>query len=123
MSKMKWTTQGLQQAELIKMDMDTVDVTILRFILDFFNTGKMYTKIVSNKIYFWIHYQTIIDSLPILRINNKRNIARRFTKYTENNLLEKHVVAGIDEYMNKGERLKREGTYTYFSLNPDNLEI
>jgi len=120
---MKWTTQGLQQSKLVEMGLDTKDVTMLRYVIDFFNTSKMFTKIISNKIFFWIYYQTIIDDLPILKINGRRPIARRFNKYVKAGLMEDNMLQGIDIYMHKGKEYKRNGTFTYYHINPDNLDI
>lgn len=119
---MKWTTQGLQMDELCRLQFDTVDVTILRYIIDFFSTNKMYMKVVDDKIYFWINYQTILNDLPILRINNRRTLARRFDNYVEKGLMHKLEVRGNDEYLYSGKKRKRSGSFIYFHINAVNLE-
>ena len=114
---MKYTIEGFQQEVLVQYGLDSVDAIILRYIIDFFNTGKMNHKIIDNCIYFWVLYDSIINDLPILRIQSKIVIARRFDKYIKCDLLKKHVIKGIDTYLCNGKELTRNGTFTYFTID------
>jgi len=114
---MKYTIEGFQQEVLVQYGLDSVDAIILRYIIDFFNTGKMNHKIIDNRIYFWVLYDSIINDLPILRIKSKIVIARRFNKYVGRGLLKKNTIKGIDYYFNNNSEFSRRGSYTYFSFN------
>lgn len=100
---MKFTVMGFSQAKLIELGLDTIDVTILRWIIDFYHTDAMKKIEVKGKHYFWIHYQTVLDELPILKIKNKNTLARRLEKLVKAGILEKYID-------------KEAGNYTYFRI-------
>jgi hypothetical protein len=88
---MKYTVEGLQQSVLLEMNLDSVDAIILRYIIDFYNTGKM-AKINDNgKEYFWINYSVIINEIPIINIKSNDSLYRRFRKYVKCNLMEHYT--------------------------------
>ncbi len=118
---MKYTVGGLQQDRIVAMGFDTADVEILRWVIDFYQTQKMCHKIINFRIYFWVAYQKVIDELPVLKIKNKRVIARRFDNYVKKGLMNKTVVKGDDLYLHTGKQCKRHGTFTYFSFHPERL--
>lgn len=89
---MKYTVNGFDQEKMIEFGMDNTDADILRWFIDFKDTGKMAYKIREDdpdkNPYFWIQYKSIIADLPILRIKNKEVIARRLKKLK---VLESHT--------------------------------
>ena len=52
----------------------------------------MKKTIRGRKIFYLVRYQSIIDDLPILGIENPRNIGRRFDKFVSCGLLEKEII-------------------------------
>jgi len=98
---MKHTIEGFSQKTLVEYGLDVIDAVILRWITDFYNTGRMKTRKVNGKEYFWINYQTIINDLPILKIDNRRSLARRIDKLVDCGILEKFID-------------KDQGNLTYF---------
>ncbi|HUS50705.1 MAG TPA: hypothetical protein VMZ91_11105 [Candidatus Paceibacterota bacterium] len=119
---MRYNIERFSQERLIELGLDFLDVGILMFVIDFFNTSKMYYKIIDSKIYFWLNYQTIINELPLLRIEDKRAIQRRFQKYVKSGLMFKDTIKGIDICSDGKKTITRHGTFAYFSFNVDELE-
>ena len=89
---MKYTIEGFDQKQLISYSLDACDVLILRWFIDFSLSGKMKKTIRGRKIFYLVRYQSIIDDLPILGIENPRNIGRRFDKFVSCGLLEKEII-------------------------------
>lgn len=128
---MKFSIEGFQQSELMKLKtttkkgvvqtLDASDVVILRWIIDFFNTEKMVHRVINNRIYFWILYEYVINDLPILQITETKAISRRMKKYVDMNILFSYVSKGREAYMQNGELLHRYGTFTYFCFNAEIL--
>ena len=89
---MKYTIEGFNQVELVKMGLNSNDAIILRWFVDFYATGKM--AIVKNETgqeFKWVKYQAVIDDLPILGITNKQVIARHFDKMVAAGIIEKYI--------------------------------
>lgn len=118
---MKYTIEGLQQGvlldlayqeynkkkkqKIIKHPIDISDAVILRFVIDFYSTGKMTEIQINGKTYFWVNYKTVIKELPLLKIKEMHGIANRFRKYEKVGLLKKEIV-----YEKEGQK----GTFTFF---------
>lgn len=88
---MKYTIEGLQQSILLEMNLDSEDAIILRYIIDFYNTGKMAKITDSGKEYFWVNYSTIIKEIPIINISSNDSLYRRFRKYVKCGLMEHYT--------------------------------
>ncbi len=83
---MKFTIEGFSQAKLLEYDIDLTDVLILRWFLDFRATDKMMKLIFEGKEYYWVHYDKLIEDLPILKLK-KRSVADRMLKLHEKKIL------------------------------------
>lgn len=105
---MKYTIEGFNQAKLVELNLDGNDALILRWYVDFL--PKMTTITFNGIEYKWVKYQAVIDDLPILGINNKNNIARRFDKFVQSGIMEKHVH-------------KDGGNFTTFKLTMKYIEL
>ncbi len=101
---MKYTIDGFQQEELVRLDLDLVHAQMLRWFVDFQNTGKMKRVHFNDKDYYLVSYDYIIKQLPILRINNKIVIARRFKEMCTAGILSKHI------------EKNHNGTYTFYRI-------
>ena len=104
-TNIQYTINGLQQKKIIELGLDFSDSGIIRCILDFKNTEKVKTIQVEGHEYFWIKYQTIIDILPSLKINNKIVMARRLKKLVDSGLMFRYI------------QKKKAGTYTYYRFD------
>ena len=98
---MKYTLCGFSQEKAIEFKLDIKDLNILRYIIDFYHTGKMTKKTINGKEYFWIKYQNIIEQLPLLELKTKDSIYRRLSKL---------VNAGILDHVT----LKIKGTFSFY---------
>lgn len=98
---MKFTICGFSQRRLIELKLDLIDALILRYFIDFKDSGKMETDIFDDEIYYWIRYDKVVEEIPIIGITKNNNMYRRFKKLVDANVL-KH-------------RTKRKGgTFSYF---------
>jgi hypothetical protein len=95
---------------MMELGLDCVDAVILRWIVDFRDTGKMKRMLIDEGEFFWINYGTLIESVPITGITNKEVLARRMGKMCDCGLMLKHVEKSA------------QGTYTYFRFNAEVLE-
>lgn len=94
---------GFSQAKLIEYDMDLTDALILRWFVDFKDTGKMASRIVEEKMYYWVKYDSLLEDVPIIGINNKRTIERRLLKMAESGVLT-HIT------------IKEGGTFSFYGI-------
>lgn len=104
---MKYTVCSFSQEEAIKLGLDTTDLLILRWIVDF--SPKMTTETIDNKVYFWVKYQSILEDLPILDIK-KRALEYRLKKLVDLNVLEHKTV-------------KKGGTFSYYSFGEMYMQL
>ncbi len=118
---MKYTIEGFQQSVLVGWGLDATDAIILRYLVDFYHSGRMYHKIFNNRVFMWVYYQTIIDDLPIIRIASRRMIILRFKKYLSCGLMGQHISKGVDEYLDNGIKERRHGSYSYYCFYPEKL--
>ena len=66
--KIKFTVEGFNQIEAIKLGLSTDDLVVLRWFVDYKSTDKMERKYIekANDLGFWVDYSTLVDALPIL---------------------------------------------------------
>jgi hypothetical protein len=105
---MKYTIEGLSQAEAIRIGLDLKDLVLLRWIVDFYSTGKMETHVFGDKHYFWINYQKVVEELPLLGIKSKDVLARRMRHIEQCGILEFNCFEGA-------------GCRTYYRFREDAL--
>jgi len=89
---MKWNIEGFSQKRLIEMGLDVIDAVLIRFIADFYLSGKMQKVILDEREWFWLCYAHILAELPILGIE-KRQLANRMDKLTGANVIQKKVLS------------------------------
>ncbi|MGV3026951.1 hypothetical protein ACED96_14645 [Clostridium thermobutyricum] len=81
-------TEGFYQEALIKSGLDIKDVHILRYMLDFMDSGILRKRIINGKDFYWIRTDLIIEDNPILKINLKNSIRKRIKKLIDKEFLE-----------------------------------
>lgn len=107
---MKYTIEGFSQEQSVRLGLDAISLILLRWLVDFYNTDKMKKVEIDSRMYFWVHYKTIIENLPILRINNVDVMARRLKRLCECRVLSFKL-------------FKEEGNKTYYKFNSEILEL
>lgn len=117
---MKYTILGFSQEAVINMSknqttndkieiikLDVVDLTILRWIVDFYPTMA---KIETNGVqYVWLNYKALLDDMPILAMA-KNNLYKRLQKMCDLEIL-KHTT------------LRNGGTYSYYAFGKRYCEL
>ena len=100
---MKTTIHGFRQEKLVLYGMDNDDALILRWFVDFKDSGKMASKIIDDDKYYWIKYEGLLEDLVILKLKTKDALYRRLKKMEKNKILKRQTV-------------KENGTYSFYTL-------
>lgn len=107
---MKFTFMGFLQSKAIEMNLDDKDLSILRYFIDFKDSGKMVMKIINDKPFYWLKSDALIEELPILGIKSKDVLRRRLKKLVEANVLE-------------FELIKKGGVYTFYGVGKSYIDL
>lgn len=107
---MKYTILGFNQSKAIEYGLDTDDLLILRWFVDFKGTDKMATIKDNDKVYYWINYSKILEDIPILNVSKERIKKKHFNKLCNCKVLN-------HKYINDG------GSYSYYSLGENYLSL
>jgi hypothetical protein len=92
---MKYNVLGFYQPKAIELGLESNDLLVLRWFVDYAGTGKMRTMLIDNKIYYWINYNSILEELPILKITKQTLARKHFGNLVRANVLEhKHITEG-----------------------------
>jgi hypothetical protein len=92
---MKYTIEGFSQQTLIDFNLDEKDALILRYFIDFKDSGNMTMKIIDDKPYYWLKSASLLKDLPILKISSNDVLKRRLNKLISCKVLEhEHVLKG-----------------------------
>lgn len=119
MERIKYTIASVQQEKLIELDLDIKDAFILSYLKDTIGANsKFIFKVVENEIYYWIKYSSLISYLPILKIENEKVIARRFTEYEKLGLIKRHIHKVTNKITNTFV-----GNYTFINLTDKFSEL
>ena len=54
---MKYNLQGFSQEVASELNIDGIDLYLLRWFVDFKDTNQMDTKIVDGEVYYWIYHK------------------------------------------------------------------
>ena len=103
---MKYTIEGFSQKRLIESGMDCADVVFLRWFIDWIATGTMKTMMRSEKEFYWIQYDRVLQELPIIGVSSKDALARRLKAMESKNALE------------SATRKDETGTWSYWRPAP-----
>lgn len=100
---MQKTIFGFYQDAAKRLELDIVDLLLLRWFVNFLESRKIkYTKVDSKKFY-WVNYKKVAQNYPILNIK-KDAVYRRFRAMSEKGILEHYT-------------LKKGGTYSMYRLD------
>lgn len=106
---MKYTIHGFSQKAAVSFNLDNDDLLLLRWFVDFKNTGKMVSREVDGEIYYWVNYSSIIEILPILYVK-KDAVYRKFKKMADLGILKRTTV-------------RLFGTYSFYKLDKNYAEL
>ncbi|MTI48246.1 MAG: hypothetical protein FH761_10415 [Firmicutes bacterium] len=108
---MKYTIYGFNQEKLLENDLKIIDAQLLRFFIDFKDSGAMATETFGDEVYYWVKYEKVIKELPILNLKKSDSVYRRFKK-----------LAKCDILKHKTKR-NATGTYSFFTVGPKYFEL
>lgn len=113
---MKYTVEGFSQEAALSMHatitengntktikLDIVDLTILRWIVDFYPNMKK--TIIDGTEYAWVDYSAFIEDMPLLGLS-KQSLYKRCIKMVQLGIL-------------KHKTRRSNGTYSYYGFGPE----
>jgi hypothetical protein len=100
---MKYTIHGFSQDIAVKLKLNSDDLLLLRWFVDFQGTGLMNFLVIDDKPHYWIKYSKVIQDMPIIA-DKEDTIYRKFKKLVESNVLKLYT--------------KREKTNGHFKTYP-----
>ena len=114
---MKYNISGFDQSAMIELGLNADDLNILRWFIDFKDSGKMLKEyfIEENCFYYWINYNGLIEAFPYLFVNCN-------TEETKKKKLQRLLNGNISKILKKKLIKNKKGTYTFFALNEINYQ-
>ncbi|MDO5011777.1 MAG: hypothetical protein Q4E31_13200 [Intestinibacter bartlettii] len=106
---MKYTFLGFSQKAACELGLDVTDLVILRWFVDFKDSGKMHSVSIDNEEYYWIFYKNLLEDMCILSLC-RETLYRRLKKMCDKNILKKKKVA-------------YGGNYTYYALGENYIKL
>nr|UVX75252.1 MAG: Replication initiator protein A (RepA) N-terminus [Bacteriophage sp.] len=113
---MKYTIEGFSQEAALDMQttinenghaktikLDIVDLTILRWIVDFYPNMKK--TIIDGTEYAWVDYTAFIEDMPLLGLSNQ-SLYKRCIKMVHLGIL-------------KHKTVRSKGTFSYYGFGPE----
>lgn len=113
---MKYTIEGFSQEAALSMrttitenghtktiKLDIVDLTILRWIVDFYPNMKK--TIIDGTEYAWVDYTAFIEDMPLLGLSNQ-SLYKRCIKMVQLGVL-------------KHKTVRSKGTFSYYGFGPE----
>jgi uncharacterized phage protein (TIGR02220 family) len=107
---LKYTIEGFSQKQLIAFNLDIIDAAILRYLVDFRDSGSMLSRAVDGKQYHWVKYDAVSEALPILNLNKPDSVYRRLKKMVEQKILESVTI-------------KQGGVYSFYRTGSNYLKL
>lgn len=104
---MKLSIMDYHQPTAVAYGLNMDDLLLLKWFVDYRNTDRMNLVMINDEPYYWINYKKVLEDLPILRINNKDVLRRRFKKLCDADILKFRLEKnkkGTFTYYNTGER-------------------
>jgi len=102
---MKYSIEGFSQSEAVNLGLNSEELIVLRWFVDFYATNRMIKTSIGNEQYSWINYKSLLEDLPILRISKQTLSKRIFGDLVKAKILKKKVIK------------KSNGTFTVFNFD------
>ena len=114
---MKYTISGFNQQGMIELGLNADDVNILRWFVDFKETGSMVKEYYAeeNCFYYWIKYSGLIEALPYIFYECK-------TEDSQKKKVQRILNGNLSKVLKKKVVKKAAGTYTYFAIIEDQYQ-
>lgn len=97
---------------MVEQGLNLSDAAVLRFIVDFYHTGKMKKMIIGGREYIWVSYKYVSESLPIIHIGFKSNSDRAMKKRVTD-CIDRLATAGAIEKMIQKDS---QGTFVFVRI-------
>lgn len=105
----RFTVNGFSQHKAIEIGLTLEDMLILRYFVDFKDSGNMICEVIDGENYYWLKYEGIIKELPILSMK-KDSVYRRLKRMCNLNVL-------------KHKTVKKSGNYSFYTLGSKYIEL
>ena len=108
---MKYTISGFSQKGMIELGLSADDLNILRWFIDFKDSGGMVKEycVEEDCFYYWIKYDALIEALPYLFTDNKTEDAKK-------KKVQRLFNGNLSKVLKKKLIKRTSGTYTFFAL-------
>lgn len=106
---MQYSFLGFSVTKMMELNLDMKDIAILRYFVDFKDTGRMHFEIVKGNKYYWVNYRTMEKEMPYLCLG-KKTIMTRMLRLRD---------LGILLHYTK----KEGGTFSFFALGSKYIEL
>ena len=106
---MKYTMLGFSQQIAADYGLDLNDLAILRWFVDFKESGNMRSMEIDGNVYYWVFHEKISEELFIIKLQ-KSAIYKRLKKMCDCDILKKKTVSC-------------GGNYSYFALGENYQEL
>lgn len=106
---MQFSFLGFSVEKAMDLKLDMKDMAILRYFVDFRETGRMKAEIIDGKSYYWVNYNSLAEEMPYLELG-KKAIMTRMLKLRD---------LGILVHYTK----KEGGTFSFFTIGPKYIEL
>lgn len=83
---MQYSFLGFSVSKMMELKLDMKDMAILRYFVDFRETGRMKAEIIEGKAYYWVNYNSMAEEMPFLELG-KRTIMLRMLKLRDLDIL------------------------------------
>jgi uncharacterized phage protein (TIGR02220 family) len=93
----------------MEFGLDAVDAVLLRYFVDFKDSGTMVRETIGGELYYWLKYEGIMKELPILNLK-KDSIYRRFKNMAKAKILNHKTI-------------KSKGVYSYYNIGSNYLNL
>lgn len=98
---MQYTIEGFNQAKAVELGLDTDDLVILRWLINF--SSKMEKKEIEGNTFYWVNYKKLLEDIPILKFKSKDRLYRKLK-----NLVDKNILIH--------KNLRDEGNFSYYGF-------
>lgn len=118
---MKFTILGFSHPAAYDLGLDINDLAILRWYIDFKESGYMNKKVIDGKEFYLVIYEYVLEDLPILSMK-KDAVYRRFKKMCDKKILERRTIndCGRFPYFAIGENYAKLVDFTFIKEFMDN---
>ena len=106
---MFYTIHGFYQKAAHELGLDNDDLLLLRWFVNFKDSGNMKSVNIDDEKYYWVNYQKLTEELPILGLK-KDSIYRKLKKMSDVKVLKRKTIFD-------------GGRYSYFTLDKNYITL